>query len=315
MTLHLPDRWVWDSWFAFDGHKHHAFYLSASRALHDPERRHRHPIIGHAVSENLRDWDVVEDALIISDGKAFDSWTTWTGSVVRDDSGLWWMFYTGTSREEGLVQRIGAATSPDLLNWTKLGSEALLEADPTWYERLSEDIWHDEAWRDPFVFRDTHDANLWHMLITARAKEGEAFERGVVGHATSRTLTDWQIQPPLSSANTGFGQLEVLQYEVVDGVPIVIFSCGPNELSSERQAQHGNKAALFSIPCDNIFENIPVEKAQLFEVSDLYSWRLVNDATLGWCVIAFTFVNGAFEGDLCDPIPVTASPELGLIRK
>ena len=38
MALKLPESWVWDCWFAFDGEFHHAFYLRASRGLGDPER-------------------------------------------------------------------------------------------------------------------------------------------------------------------------------------------------------------------------------------------------------------------------------------
>jgi beta-fructofuranosidase len=85
----------------FDGSRYHAFYLSASRARKDPIRRHRHPIVGHAVSTDLVNWEVVVDALIVSESPAFDSYTTWTGSVVKGDDGLWWMYYTGTSREDG----------------------------------------------------------------------------------------------------------------------------------------------------------------------------------------------------------------------
>jgi hypothetical protein len=88
MALRLEDKWIWDSWYVFDGQRYHAFYLHASRALGDPVRRHRHPIIGHAVSDDLTNWTVVRDAIIVSDSPAFDSWTTWTGSVIRDDNGV-----------------------------------------------------------------------------------------------------------------------------------------------------------------------------------------------------------------------------------
>jgi beta-fructofuranosidase len=126
MSLRLPDSWIWDSWYAFDGEYHHAFYLRASRALGDPHRRHRHPYVGHAISKDLQSWEVVADALAISDPPAFDDWTTWTGSVVRDDAGTWWMFYTGTTRGDGGdIQRIGAATSGDLMTWSKISSTAI----------------------------------------------------------------------------------------------------------------------------------------------------------------------------------------------
>ena len=53
------------------------------------------------------------------DGAAWDDSTTWTGSDVRDDAGLWHLFYTGTTlAEKSLYQRIGHATSTDLHNRT-----------------------------------------------------------------------------------------------------------------------------------------------------------------------------------------------------
>ena len=40
MRLALPDHWVWDSWMTDDGTDYHLFFLRASRALQDRERRH-----------------------------------------------------------------------------------------------------------------------------------------------------------------------------------------------------------------------------------------------------------------------------------
>jgi len=192
----LPDSWVWDFWLADDGERHHLFFLYASRALKDPEARHYRASIGHAVSTDLTDWTRVEDALVRSDAPAFDDLATWTGSIVRGDDGLWRMFYTGsTLAPDGLknIQSIGVATSEDLYGWTKSAANPILTADPRWYETLSPD-WHDEAFRDPWVFRDPTGEG-WHMLITARAKTGDPFSRGVVGHATSTDLDRWVLQP------------------------------------------------------------------------------------------------------------------------
>lgn len=168
MALALPDRWVWDSWYAWDDDTCHVFYLCASRGLKDPEERHRAPAIGHAVSKDLVNWDVLPDALAPSQEESFDSWTTWTGSVVRAPDGQWRMFYTGSSREDGgLIQRIGAAQSPDLMKWEKI-HDFVLEADPRWYETLEEGMWPDQAWRDPWVFQES-GRNDWTMLNSRSA--------------------------------------------------------------------------------------------------------------------------------------------------
>jgi beta-fructofuranosidase len=316
MALRLEDKWIWDSWYNFDGERYHAFYLHASRALGDPVRRHRHPIIGHAVSDDLTNWTVVRDALIVSDSPAFDSWTTWTGSVIQDDNGLWWMFYTGTSREDGGdVQTVGAATSTDLMEWTKLSREPMVSADARWYEKLDKTIWHDEAWRDPWVFRFENDPSIWHMLVTARANHGEPATRGVLGHATSIDLLNWDVQPPLSAPGQGFGQLEVFQFEIVDGVPVLVFCCGWRELSPERRAEFGQRDATYSVAVNADLTDIDFNRAKAFEEPMVYAARIIRGKD-GWYLIGFVNeVNGEFVGELCDPVPVTATVEGGLVRR
>jgi beta-fructofuranosidase len=315
MALRLPDKWIWDSWYVQDGQTTHAFYLHASRALGDPNRRHRHPIIGHAVSDDLMTWTVLEDALIVSDGGGFDDSTTWTGSVVRGDDGLWWMFYTGTSRaEDGMVQRIGAAVSTDLVHWTKRPDNPLVEADGAHYELWGDSNWHDQAWRDPWVFRFPDDPT-WHMLVTARANHGDVAGRGVLGHATSPDLLDWTVQPPLSEPGQTFGQLEVFQFEVVDGVPVLLFCCGPEELAGDRAAR-GEAGGVYSVVVNADLTDIDFSRARLFAHTELYASRLVRGRDGGWNLIGFVNeVDGEFVGTLCDPVPVTAAEGLGVVPR
>jgi beta-fructofuranosidase len=313
--LRLPDRWLWDSWFVWDGPLCHAFYLCASRGLRDPQERHRMPSIGHAVSRDLMEWEILPDALAPSLEPAFDSWTTWTGSTVKADDGSWLMFYTGSAREDGgLVQRIGVARSEDLLVWTKL-SEPVLEADPRWYETLEGGSWPDQAWRDPWVFRRPgHEG--WGMLITARHRTGEPFERAAVGFATSENLHEWTVREPLSEPGHGFGQYEVLQYAEVDGVPILLFCCGWRELSERKLVEVGKIDATYSLVVDPTLENLDFGAAQPFDGEPVYAGRLVQDPSGDWFLLGFYgTIDGKFVGEISDPIPVSATPELGLIRR
>ena len=111
--LRLPDRWLWDFWIAEDDAACHLFFLQAPR-VGDPDLRHWNTSVGHAVSTDLTYWQVVGDALTPSTEPAFDDLATWTGSVVRGDDGVWYLFYTGLSRaDDGQVQRVGLATSRD----------------------------------------------------------------------------------------------------------------------------------------------------------------------------------------------------------
>ena len=109
----------------------------------------------------------------------------------------------------------------------------VLECDARWYELMGPGPGR-EGWRDPWVFPDP-GGDGWHMLVTSRSSDGAVGQRGVVGHARSADLVRWQAQPPLSPPDTGFWHLEVQQVEVVDGRPVLIFSCMPEQLSGERR--------------------------------------------------------------------------------
>jgi beta-fructofuranosidase len=302
-VLRLADHWIWDSWVAHDGEHHHLFFLRASRALHDPDRRHLRATIGHARSTDLRTWELLPDALVPDDSPAWDDQATWTGSVVRGPDGLWRMFYTGVSRaERGLVQRVGVATSTDLTTWHRVGDGPLLEADPRWYEQLDLDAWIDEAWRDPYVVADPA-GDGWHMLLTARVREGDAPGRGVIGHATSPDLERWQVQPPLT-APAGFGQLEVPQVVTVDGLPVLVFSCWPDRMSVERRAQEP-KGGVWSVPGATLLGPWDLADATPFDHPSLYAARLVEEVPGRWVLLGFRDTeDGVFVGELTDPLPV-----------
>src|SRR4051794_8764775 len=240
--LRLGDRWVWDLWLARTPADYHMFFLQAPRALGDPDLRHRHATIGHAVSSDLSSWTVLPDALAPGVSGAWDDVATWTGSVIEHD-GVWYMFYTGTSSaEDGRVQRIGLATSVDLATWTKYPGNPVMIADARWYEAVDPLAKGELAWRDPWVFRDPHGSGF-HALATARSSSGPTHERGVIGHATSDDLVSWTIAPPLSSPGE-FAQLEVPQVEVVNGVPVLIFSARAEDIS-ERHRSHAGGTATY----------------------------------------------------------------------
>lgn len=137
--LRIEDHWIWDSWVADDGERYHLFFLKAPTALIDAGLRHAKATVGHAVSTDLVTWEVLPDALAPTPGN-WDDRAIWTGSCMRGDDGLWRMYYTAIStRGHGLRdQRVGLATSEDLLTWHKLGDRPLLEVDTRWYKSLAE---------------------------------------------------------------------------------------------------------------------------------------------------------------------------------
>jgi beta-fructofuranosidase len=300
-VLSLPDHWLWDFWIADDGTAYHLFFLKAPRGG-DPDQRHWNLCIGHAVSVDLRVWEVLADAIQPSSEAAFDDGATWTGSVVRGDDGLWNMFYTGLSRADGLqVQRIGVANSSDLHTWTKRGRQAVVTSDARWYEQFSV-TGRKEAWRDPWVMRDP-DGHGWHMMITASAHFGPADDRGVLGHARSTDLISWEVRPPLSRPGSGFSELEVPQVAVVDRAPLVLFSCLGRQLSAARR-DAGEQGGVWALRPERLLGPYDVTRAVRLTDESLYSGRVVQDRDGRWRFLAFhnTDRSGAFVGALSDPL-------------
>lgn len=275
MPFALADFWVWDYWLADDGDLFHLYYLRAPKSLGDPELRHRNARIGHASSSDLSSWDDHGEVLAPGAEGNFDDTATWTGSVVRGPDNCWWMFYTGARFDrDGNTQAIGVARSTDLHEWLKV-SGLVVEADPRWYERRGDSAWPEEAWRDPWVFHD-ESTGLWHMLITARAREGEVDNRGVIGHARSSDLLNWKVEAPLSEYGSGFAHLEVPQVTALDGSPVLVFSCNSPALSSG-QFGTGSTGGIWTLPITDIASRFDIASAHLTATESLYSGRLIVD--------------------------------------
>jgi beta-fructofuranosidase len=200
------------------------------------------------------------------------------------------------------VQRIGSAVSTDLHTWVRDGESSILEADPRWYEKYDPQVWHEEAWRDPYVIADP-DGDGWHMFITARARLGDPPGRGVIGHARSADLLTWEAQPPLT-APAGFGQLEVPQSVVIEGTPYLVFSCWPDRMDAARRAQWRG-GGVWVAPGASATGPWQVEAALALAHPSLYAARLVQARDGSWCALGFRDTeDGGFVGEISDPLPV-----------
>ncbi|GAA2142315.1 hypothetical protein GCM10009844_13330 [Nocardioides koreensis] len=307
--LDLADDWVWDFWVvadpaADDGTAYHLFFLKAPRTLGDPDLRHWHASVGHAVSADLSSWTRVTDALDPQPPPAFDDLATWTGSVVRDDDGRWWMFTTGLAqREQGRVQRIGVATSRDLTTWVR-DPEPVLEADPRWYGTLDPDradapagAGREEHWRDPWVERDAD--GTWHLYATA---QGMGVERGVVAHAVSDDLHAWDVLPPLSTPSARFRWLEVISLVELDGRWALLFSC----LSDQMPYDEPGSGGVWSVPVAGPGAPVDVDRAVRLTSEDLYVGKVARRRDGSHCFLAFENRDeaGRFRGGVIDPVGI-----------
>jgi beta-fructofuranosidase len=305
--LKLNNNWIWDFWFAEDGETIHIFYLQAPKSLGDERKRHHNATIGHAKSNDLINWEILDDALKPGDPGTWDDLATWTGSVIKK-ADKWFMFYTGVNKKEkGLIQRIGLATSTDLITWERYSQNPIMEADEKWYEKLDLNLWHDEAWRDPFVVQFD---NEYYAYITSRINKGPRDGRGVIALAKSRDFFNWEIMPPISEPGE-FGQLEVPQYIKLRDKHLLLFSSAIETTSKERKARVSNsqiKTGMFYLT-SNSPQGVYKLPADALLVGDsngsLYSGKIImHKNSLKMLAFHNYDSDGNFIGKLSDPFSI-----------
>ena len=319
MAFSVAGRYVWDFWTVRDGETTHLYYLNAPRDLPSPDDRHGRAVIGHATSRDLVTWADHGVSLFPSTAPAWDDGTTWTGSTIKRPDGKWMMFYTGTTKREGIFfQRIGAALSDDLHNWTKLPGNPILSCDWRWYEPYDfaakgERPWHDEAWRDPWVYPDP-EGNGWRMLFTAREKDGPAKGRGVIAQATSPDLLTWTAGPPFIRSGH-FGEMEVPQlFQIGDWWYCLFCNAGRNQnptyepkggvrFSGTHYLRARSPEGPFEMCEDRFMAGDPDWR--------LYAGRMVEGHGGQKLFMAFlnTLPDGSFGGTLSDAMPLWATPD------
>lgn len=293
--------WVWDSWYVEHAGAVHAFYLKAPTSLGHPDLRHANARIGHSVSHDLIAWTTLPDALGPGADGDFDDLAVWTGSIVQHD-GVWHLFYTGVDkRTRTSVQRIGHATSLDLLSWDRVQATPVTTADARWYSTTAAPPAFDEPWRDPWVFRSEQDG-LWHMLVTAREPDVDGSGHGLVGHCVSPDLFAWEVAAPLSS-RSGFRQVEVMQVCDVDDRHVLVFCAAASDVIAE-----GVPAATgtYTAPADGELGPFQFDRAEPIHAPGIYAGRILRNGEGSLVLLGFVDSDdeGAFAGVICDPIPL-----------
>jgi hypothetical protein len=148
----------------------------------------------HVTSPDLVNWTQHEDVLHCPKS-GYDDRGVWAPYVFKHDD-KYWMFYTGT--QKGVVQRLCAATSPDLFNWTRRLENPLMSADRTDWARRADGSWTD--FRDPMVF---HDEPNHRWIAYNVAMTNETPMQGAVAASISTDLVHWKDAGPVLKTGSG----------------------------------------------------------------------------------------------------------------
>ena len=304
MVLKYEDRYVWDHWMYREGENFHMFYLQAKRETKNASERHEKASIGHAISQDLINWSEVGTAITKSLPGSWDDLATWTGSIIQSkETKEYFLFYTGVHRnEKGLIQSIGLAISSDLNNWKKYGNTPVAKADSRFYA-TQENGSVNTDFRDPWVFFDELNQK-WHMLITANSSENKDPKKsGVVGHAISENLVDWQVLPPIAT-ETGFGQIEVFQVVQIRDKYVGIFCCGKDYIEGKSDEF---TTGTYSVPMHSPIGPIDFNKAEIFHAKNIYAGRIIQNQSGQHNLIGFVTadLDSNAPCEISNPIRVT----------
>ncbi|MEP7766011.1 glycoside hydrolase family 68 protein [Sanguibacter sp. 25GB23B1] len=251
--------WVWDTWPLTDlnmepiafGDWNVIFSLVAPRDIFFGDR-HWQAKIGFFYSQDGQSWTYGGE--VFPEGSSFGS-REWAGSTIIDDDGTVHAFYTASGRDDGgidptdalqrLAHSAGQIHADDERVWfTGFENHTIIaEADGDLYQTLEQSqagpiIY---AFRDPFVFRDPVDQQIYALFEgnnggVAGTHRCQAREVGQVppGHVVPRDarfytgniglmslesadFTEWKLLPPLLSAECVNQQTERPHLVVRDG--------------------------------------------------------------------------------------------------
>ncbi len=188
-----------DGWF-------HCFYIRRDTSVpYDSTERD----FGHAISRDLYLWTQLPAVLPVRPSH-WDNSKVWAPDI-REIDGVYYMFYTGVTNKPGAYaayQRIGLATSTDLMTWNRLDEPLLSCAEVRWTFCDPLQFTGGE-FRDAFVMPDGAGPG-WLMYYTARPSSSP--DNYVVGMASSDgDLTQWTNREPLWITHSSFSGTSVVE--------------------------------------------------------------------------------------------------------
>lgn len=185
----VPGGWTQAGTWSF-----HLFYIRQNQYLTAANTTKN---IGHAVSDSLSGWTVIDTSTIKVRTGRFDAAHVWAPTIVRKGV-IYNMFYTGVDAAGN--QRIGRATSTDLVTWAQ--GDSVLEVSSLqmpWADPSPDSVYNNAMQlRDPYVMEDPNSPGeyLMYYVTVPSARTPDM----VVGVARSHgNLNSWGETYPLWS--------------------------------------------------------------------------------------------------------------------
>lgn len=136
--------------------------------------------IGYATSPTGLTWTKYGGNPVLSSSESWEIGGI-VGASVISDTGLYKMWYTGF--DSSGIGRIGYATSPDGVAWTKYGGNPVLDIGPA-------GSWEDTDVLGPTVLKE---GSVYHLWYDGNDGAGQSAHR--IGHATSTDGATWSKDP------------------------------------------------------------------------------------------------------------------------
>lgn len=276
MSFYSPEgKYLWDAIIYKVRNTYHLFYLQADKGI-DISKRDEHPVIGHAISRDLMTWKILKDALVPSK-TGWDDLAIWSGNIIKKDD-FYYYFYTAVSKEDPIYQRIGLATSKDLLSWKKQKNNPVLKIDEKLYSSdLKRNIFGSPpAWRDPYPFKDKKNGKYF---MTFSARTHEKLHNACIGLAESDDLLNWKLKKPIIAPGI-FDEMETSQVIFYDNLYYIFFSVTSKVRDGLNSNKNDLQGGLYCYYGKNLYDLKPVnENGLVLNYSKyLFSVQLIKNA-------------------------------------
>lgn len=187
MFFQPEGAWVGDLIPYYDNGTYYGFYLHDPRIL---DKQYAEETTWHLVTtEDFKEIRYCGEA-IARGGDDKPNKNAYTGSVIKDKDGKYYVFYTAFNADIKIngksVQSVMYATGDDLYHLTT-EEDFLFVSDGEMYEEFD--------WRDPYVFYHEEEECYW-MLLAARRKGAGELRGGCIALCKSKDLKHWTYEKP-----------------------------------------------------------------------------------------------------------------------